>query len=106
MINRTFKHEGARCDVKTIAPGILVLSGLYSHHRQQGHARALMEKVVAFADENRLNIKLRVREFGPPDVMTDIQLFEFYTKFGFKMDVDLAHKTDMTREHSQELQRS
>lgn len=58
-----------------------------------------MEQVCSFADEHGYILKLRVEEFGPPDVLSMNQLVEFYSKFGFEVDVDWKNRTSMTRKN-------
>jgi len=82
----TLRSGKASVKLVSLDPGVWALSNLFSRHRGQGHATAVMKKVIAYADKNGLEIKLLVQRYGHTDrkALDNLQLIAFYEKFGFQ----------------------
>lgn len=81
-----FNHKSASCLLTVEDYGRAKLSHVYSEQRGQHHASELMEKVIQFADNNNLELFLKVQAYGHPvqTILTNQQLVDFYRKFGFE----------------------
>lgn len=51
--------------------------------RRKGHATKLMEEVCADADVRKVILILTVQSYGAGDHMSNMQLVEWYARFGF-----------------------
>jgi len=80
-----FSHESASARIVTASDGTGSLTGVYSKERRKGHAKGLMQKVTEYADENQVIVLLTVQRYGYKDneALDNIQLMQFYKKFGF-----------------------
>lgn len=52
--------------------------------RRQGHATKLMQEICADADTRKMVLVLVVQSYGAGDRMSDLQLIEWYDRFGFR----------------------
>lgn len=82
-----FAHESASAIVIDWEDGRASLAEVFSAEKRKGHATGLINKVIAYADENRLTLILAAQAHGD-DRMTNIQLQAFYEKFGFVATTD------------------
>lgn len=80
-----FTHELATARVTLWNDGVAYISGVYSRKRGQGHASQVMKDICEMADTNGLILQLDVSSYGPDNQykLTDEQLQEWYSKFGF-----------------------
>jgi len=87
---KKFKLGMASAQLLIWDDGTSRLSNVYSRDRGLGQATRLLEKIAAFADEQKLSIFLTVKRFGYADrkALTNAQLVEFYSKFGFEIVLD------------------
>lgn len=61
------------------------LANVFSEERQQGHATALMQSVIEYADDNELTVYLTARRYGHPIGPDNDVLVDLYKKFGFEI---------------------
>lgn len=78
-----FKHETAQVQLIVWENGDATVSALYSKERKQGHATALMQQVVEYADERNMRLILDAQQFGHPIGPDNSYLVAFYERFGF-----------------------
>jgi GNAT superfamily N-acetyltransferase len=81
-----FRYESATCAVSVNGTKAKLLR-VHAKTRGQGHATALLKRVMAWVDSNGYSISLVVKSYGHPTqtIMSNDQLIEFYKKFGFEL---------------------
>lgn len=59
------------------------LTDVYVHPfiRKKGYAHEIMRMVIAYANRNKMTLRLRVQSYGK---MRNRALYEFYARYGFK----------------------
>ncbi|QDH47949.1 acetyltransferase [Arthrobacter phage Xenomorph] len=77
------KHESASLQLHDFGNGMASISHVFAKERRKGHASALMEKLVEYADDHNLVLNLEVRRYGHPIGPGNLELEAFYRKFGF-----------------------
>lgn len=92
-----FKHESASVMV-TPAEDHYWISHLYSIVPRKGHATVVLQKVVDWADENELVLKLTAKQYGNVHGLTTKQLHTFYQKFGFTGEASLMIREPQSQE--------
>lgn len=103
-MKKTFNYESAQAVLifdETKLEGRLV--NVKSEVTGQGHARGVLQMAVDYADKHRMDIRLRARQYGNPRGLTNPQLVEFYSKFGF-VKVGDTKPVAMFRPYSRESQ--
>lgn len=99
-----FAEGGASANVMPLDRYLHGVQDLYSYERGKGHARRVMEKIVAYADEHRITLFLVAQEYGRERGLDNVQLEQFYSKFGFEKDIRSARPVRMVRYPSREKQ--
>lgn len=84
-MRKEFEHETATAAVRHHGGGLASLVNMFSRTRRKGHATALMQKVVDYADEQHLTLMLVAQRHSITTGLNDEQLVEFYKKFGFRV---------------------
>ncbi len=84
-----FRHVSATATVNLVDPKLGFLNSVYSRVRREGHATALMNQVIAWADENEVMLLLTAQTYGSESTLSNQALVEFYRRFGFKDQMDL-----------------
>ncbi|ASR80293.1 acetyltransferase [Arthrobacter phage JEGGS] len=77
------KHESASLQLHDFGNGMASVSHVFAKERRKGHASALMEKLVEYADDHNLVLNLEVRRYGHPIGPDNEILKSFYSKYGF-----------------------
>lgn len=85
---RIHRFESASVSVKHVNAGRYRLANLYSVVPNQGHATALLNEIIEWAEAEHIDLELnarpyRVGEGHKPDVKS---LILFYNKFGFEVE--------------------
>jgi GNAT superfamily N-acetyltransferase len=84
-----------------------IVNNVYSKQKRMGHAGCLMTDIVNWADSNGVTLLLSAQAFEARDALTNEQLVEFYARYGFVRERDIAPwPARMRREPSRELQGS
>lgn len=78
-----FIFESARVVLHVLDDGSATVSSLHAADTGKGYAKAVMQKLIDFADENKLRLVLDVQQFQNPRGLSNEDLIEFYMKFGF-----------------------
>ena len=77
------RYLSASVEIVDWGDGTAEMRRFFAQERQQGHGSKLMELVEAYADSNDLIMHLQVGQYGARDGLNDIQLIEFYKRYGF-----------------------
>ncbi|ASR80098.1 acetyltransferase [Arthrobacter phage Correa] len=77
------KHESASLQLHDFGNGMASVSHVFAKERRKGHASALMEKLIEYADDHNLVLNLEVRRYGHPIGPDNEVLKTFYSKYGF-----------------------
>ena len=96
----TFKLESAQATLKydPDEDNVALLDGLHSRIRGQGHASALLQTIIDFADKRGLYLWLKVQRYSDPHGGLDnSQLIRLYEKFGFDILNDQDKPVTMGR---------
>lgn len=99
-----FVEGGASANVMPIDRYLHGVQDLYSYERGKGHARRVMERIIAYAEEHRITLFLIAQEYGHERGLSNVQLVEFYKKFGFEKDLRSNWPARMVRYPSREIQ--
>lgn len=99
-----FKHEGASAKLSFWATGEpWVLKDLWSDTPGEGHAKAVMEQIIEYADKENIAIQLIAQQYGPIRHGMDTKdLVIFYQKFGFEFATSDKRSGRMVRKESRE----
>lgn len=98
-----FRYKKATCKLIVWDETKATLSNLFSIVRNQGHAKGVLREACNFADENDLQIVLRVQRYGGDHLCPDnAGLKRLYSQFGF---IDCG-RDFMSRDPSRDLQAS
>jgi GNAT superfamily N-acetyltransferase len=92
----SFRYGTATARLIFLDVGIFTLSSLFSRDRRKGDAKQLMHEIVNYADKHRLILRLIVQQYGKERGLDNLQLEDFYRKYGFASDSDKLPRT-MTR---------
>ena len=77
-------YESAKALLHVFENGLASLSDVHVTDLRQGHATGLMKQIEQYADDNNLQVMLEVRRYGDPHHgMSNAQLEQFYSRFGF-----------------------
>lgn len=76
-------YKSASLRLQPLQDQVYILRSLYSIKPRQGHATALLERLTAWSDANRVTLLLTAKQYGNVHGLTDKQLVKFYQKFGF-----------------------
>lgn len=81
-----FVHERATAKLVMWDRKNATVCNVFSINRGSGHATALMEKIVSYADEKGIDLVLEAKPFGYSDNISPSAsgLRKWYSKFGFK----------------------
>lgn len=77
-------------------PDWLDIISIQSHDPGKGKAAAAIDKIIAFADEQKLSLSVYARAFNDSDGMNTIQIRDWYARCGFETSDD--HIPDLTDE--------
>ncbi len=99
-----FQEGGASVTLMPLDRYLHGLQDLYSNERGKGHAKRVMQKAVEYADTHRVTLFLVAQEYGRERGLNNVQLEEFYNKFGFEKDIRSARPVRMVRYPSREIQ--
>ena len=94
----TLTHKSASCTVALWGDGTASISNVYSEQKRKGHARELMNKVMAYADKEHLLLKTAAEPYGEEPRIPIEKLTEFYVSFGFTVLGDDPEYVFMERE--------
>jgi GNAT superfamily N-acetyltransferase len=95
---KLFKVKSAQATLHIADDKSAKITNVYSQIRGQGHASALFEDIIRFADENRMMLWLEVRRYGKPQSgLSNSGLVTFYQKFGFVIVDDDKNPVMMAR---------
>lgn len=85
---REFKYGTASCEIFLVKEDEGLVHRVYAKDRRKGHATGLMELVTTWADENGIDLFLRVQAYGHPvqTILSNERLIQFYESFGFARD--------------------
>lgn len=104
MYSLTFKSDSASAQLVMISSEYAKILAVRSEDRGRGHANALMQKIVEYADDNNLTLTLTVRAYGGPrGILSNKELESFYGKFGFERIFLYSRPVEMMRLPSQEI---
>lgn len=81
----TFRHGSASALLLIYDVGPSLVTSLYSNDPGKGHAKAVMQQIVDYADERGLELTLSARQFNNERGLKNPELIEFYRKFGFEL---------------------
>lgn len=82
-VMREFNYESCSAVLIFWEDGRVFLSNVFSKERRNGHATVLLEILTEYADENMLDLSLRVMAYGEEPRPNSVQLKAFYERFGF-----------------------
>lgn len=94
-----FKYESASATLHFLEPDVVVLKNVRASKLNRGHATAVMQQVIDYADKNDLTIQLSVQRYAYSDnqALDNDQLKAFYEKFGFRRDFRFKPPIRMVR---------
>lgn len=86
-----FNHDSASATL-TLWEGsrFATLNNLESTDRMKGHATALLDDIVRFADASGLTVYLQSMAYGEEPRIPDLQLVSLYERFGFVAQDDFT----------------
>jgi len=77
------RYLSASVEIVDWGDGTAEMRRFFAQERKQGHGSKLLELVEAYADSNDLIVYLQVGQYGARDGLSDVQLIEFYKRYGF-----------------------
>lgn len=84
----SFTHGKASAKLIFIERGVYNLTNVWTdtQDRNKGYAKGVMQKVISYADEHQLTIRLQAQRYGKvtDPALDNSDLEAFYSKFGFK----------------------
>lgn len=93
----TFRHGSASALLLIYEFGPCLVTTLYSNDPGKGHAKAVMQEIVDYADERGLSLALSARQFNNERGLNNDQLILFYEKFGFHLIHPRTESNSMVR---------
>ena len=93
----TFRHGSASAVLVAYKVGPSLVTTLYSNDPGKGHANAVMQEIVDYADEHGLSLALSARQFNNERGLNNSQLILFYEKFGFHLIHPRTENNSMIR---------
>jgi GNAT superfamily N-acetyltransferase len=94
-----FRFESARATLFKLEDGTAKVTNVHAQMRGQGHATAVLSRIIEYADKHQLPLWLEVQRYGHPrGGLTNAQLLNFYSKFGFVLNPDERLPRWMSRE--------
>lgn len=79
-----YRYKSASLSLTEINPTTYRLHNLRSAVLAHGHASALLQIVIDWADEQGVDIQLVVQGYGRHGILNNKQLVAFYEKYGFE----------------------
>jgi GNAT superfamily N-acetyltransferase len=70
---------------------------VYAGRKRLGHGTAVMQKIIEWADQQDIYLKLLARPFDHGGIMDTRTLQAFYREFGFEMASDKPRERYMVR---------
>ena len=93
----TFRHGSTSALLLIYEVGPSLVTTLYSNDPGKGHAKAVMQEIVDYADERGLSLALSARQFNNERGLNNDQLILFYKKFGFHLIPPRTENNSMVR---------
>lgn len=99
LTRTTFNYGNAQVTLVFEDDTLARVIDLYSEHRGRGEATAVMAEATSFADKHGIALWLEAKRYGNPrGSMDNLQLVNFYQRFGFDIAQGSPQPYIMTRE--------